>query len=342
MAYRLRPVKPFTAEFRSVAESQLSQAIHYLEDQPDGPHEAVHDARKRFKRVRALYRLIQLDAGDFRTRENARIRDMAQTLSAVRDATALVETVDYLSGHAASAEETAALAAASTALTERRDRIASEQHDLPSKMAAAARTCRTAIAALDELDLDDDPRRTAKRLAKAWKKQRRKAVKALGGCEEHADGEVYHDLRKCGQTYWMHLSLLGDIWPSAMLAKQRQAKELVDLLGHEHDLSVLTSLVNESPELFGDGETLALVIGAIITRQQALRTEALDKAHQVFADSAETEGALIALLWERATTTPKPSGQKPAGARKDRKRTKAKPSKGEHAAGQESALREPV
>ncbi|WP_117195746.1 CHAD domain-containing protein [Rhizobium terrae] len=315
MAYRLRPAKPFTAEFRSVAESQLAHAIRLLEEQPDGPHEAVHAARKRFKRVRALYRLIQPDAAEFRARENARIRDMAQTLSAVRDATALVETVDYLAGHAGSPEEFSALTVASKALTERRDRIASEEHDLAAKMAAAADTCREAIAAIEELELDDDPKKSARRLAKAWKKQRRKALGALGGCEEHADAEVYHELRKCGQTYWMHLSLLGEIWPSAMLAKQKQAKDLVDLLGHEHDLSVLTGLVNENPELFGDGDTLALILGAIITRQQALRHEALEKAHEVFADSAETESALIELLWKKAAATPR-RRRKPAKVRK--------------------------
>ncbi|MCJ9671381.1 MULTISPECIES: CHAD domain-containing protein [unclassified Neorhizobium] len=305
MAYRLRPAKSFTDEFRSVAESQLSHAIRLLEDQPDGQHEAIHDARKRFKRVRALYRLVQPDAKTFRRQENTRIRDMAQTLSAVRDATALVETVDYLAGHAGSPEELSALTTASKALTERRDRIASEEHDLRAKMAAAVDTCRAAIAALDDLDLDNDPHKTAKRLAKAWKDQREKALGALAGCEEHGDAETYHGLRKCGQTYWMHLSLLGGIWPSAMLAKQQQAKALVDLLGHEHDLSVLTGLVNESPELFGDSDTLARVLGAIITRQQALRHEALEAAHEVFADSAETESGLIALLWEKAATTPR-------------------------------------
>ena len=300
MAYRLRPDKPFTAEFRSVAESQLERAIHLLQERPEGPHEAIHDARKRFKRVRALYRLIQTDAREFRQRENARIRDMARTLSAVRDATALVETVNYLASHASSPEELAALAVASKALTERRDRIASEEHDLPAKMAAAVATCRDAIAALEELHLDDSSNKSARRLARTWKKQRVKALAALQACEEHADAEVFHDLRKSGQTYWMHLALLGPVWPSAMLAKQNEAKELVDLLGHEHDLSVLTELVNESPELFGNSDTLALVIGSIIARQQALRHEAVKKAHEVFADSAEAESALIGILWERA------------------------------------------
>ncbi|TWF52028.1 CHAD domain-containing protein [Neorhizobium alkalisoli] len=325
MAFRLRPDRPFTAEFRSVAENQLKKAIGFLENQPDGPHEAIHDARKKFKRVRALYRLIEPDAKDFRRAENARLRDMAKTLSAVRDATALIETVDYLTTEAGSEEEQAALASASNALTKRRDRIAAEEHDLPAKMAAAADTCRAAIAALDGLELDDHHRRTAKRLGKVWEKQRRKAIAALSQCHDNTHAEAFHDLRKCGQVYWMHLSLLRDAWPSAMAAKQRETKLLVDRLGHEHDLSVLTEIINESPDIFGSSETLALVIGAIITRQQALRHEALDLAEKVFADSAERESDVIALLWlEASRLSGKVHAEKPSD---------------KHIQGQEIALR---
>lgn len=302
MAFRIRPDRPFTAEFCSVVEHQLRQAIHFLEEQPDGPHEAIHDARKKFKRVRALYRLIQPDAKAFRLRENERIRDMAKTLSIVRDATALVETVDYLAGEAVSPEEIAALNTASKALIERRDRIASDETDLPAKIAAAVQTCRDAIEALAELQLDDSPQKTARRLARAWRKQLSRAAADLVACEEGADAEAFHDLRKVGQTYWMHLALLSDLWQSAMRAKKEQAKMLVDLLGHEHDLSVLTQTVNENPDLFGDSDTLALLIGAIIARQQELRHKAIEQAKIVFADDADTEAARIALLWREAAS----------------------------------------
>ncbi|HEX2147214.1 MAG TPA: CHAD domain-containing protein [Pseudorhizobium sp.] len=302
MAFRIRPDHRFTAEFRAVARRQLEQAIHFLQDQPDGPHEAIHDARKKFKRLRALYRLIQSDAREFRNRENERLRETAKSLSTVRDATALVETVSYLAGEAGSPEEFAALNTASTALLERRDRIASEEADLPAKIDAAIVACRDAINALDDLELDDAPRKTARRLAKAWRKQLSRAAADLVACEEGADAEAFHDLRKVGQTYWMHLSLLSDIWPTAMRAKQREAKALVDILGHEHDLSVLTQVVNENPELFGDSDSLALLIGAIIARQQDLRQRAIEQARLVFADDADTEAARIALLWQEAAS----------------------------------------
>src|SRR5688572_23232323 len=96
MAYRIRPERPFTAEIRRVAQEQLRGAVTDFEERPKGLHEAIHDARKKFKRLRALYRLVASDAPEFRRQENARIRDMAKTLSVVRDATALIETADYL------------------------------------------------------------------------------------------------------------------------------------------------------------------------------------------------------------------------------------------------------
>lgn len=300
MAYRIRPSEPFTQEFRRVAENQLSRAIDLLEQQPDGQHKAIHDSRKRFKRLRALYRLIEPDAKAFRATENARLRDIAHSLSTARDATALIETVEYLVGGASSAEEIAALTDASNALIERRDRIVAAETDLDDRIAAAVTACCEAIAALATLKVSDGARKTARRLAKAWRKQRRAAAAALVVCHEHGDADVFHDLRKCGQTYWMHLSLLTDLWPSAFAAKRDDAKQLVDLLGHEHDLSVLTHLINEEPDLFGDGDTMARLLGVVIARQQQLRAEALAAADTVFAGDMEQESDVIAILWRAA------------------------------------------
>ncbi len=301
MAYRIRPSKRFTNEFISVGCSQLEKAVTVLSDQPDGPHAAIHAARKRFKRLRALYRLVAPDAHDFRERENTRIREMARSLSTVRDATALVETVDYLATQATSAEEFTALSQASRTLMDRRDRIAESEVDLPQKIAHAIETCGEAIAALQQLDLSDNRHRTARRLGKVWTKQQKKAQLALMHCLANHEAEAFHDLRKRGQVYWMHLSLLRDLWPSAMAAKRAEAKLLVDLLGHEHDLSVLTQTVNENPDEFGTSDTLALLIAAIITRQQALRQEALERAQSVFQDDPVREGKIIETLWSEAS-----------------------------------------
>ncbi|MFA7415652.1 MAG: CHAD domain-containing protein [Rhizobium sp.] len=302
MSYRIRPGRSFTAEVRAVAAAQLRLAIASFEEQPDGLHEAIHEARKKYKRVRALYRLIAADAKDFFVRENARLRDTAATLSLVRDATALIETATYLQDHALNPEEETALAHARAALTARRDALAAGEHDLPEKAQAASESCREAIAALSHLTFDDAPRKTARRLARGWRKNLSRARTALAACHTSAHAEVFHELRKSAQTYWMHLSLLRDVWPSAMAAKRAEAKALFTTLGHEHDLALLVALLDSEPGILGGGAELSHLLGVIIRQQQELRRTALHLAEQIFADTPERESMIIEALWTAAAT----------------------------------------
>src|SRR5689334_2251019 len=95
MAYRLS-TDDLAASFRRVAGEQLGGAAGGLED-PDDPVEAVHDARKRLKKTRALLRLARpaMRADAFRA-YNRELRDQGRALSGARDADVMVETVDLL------------------------------------------------------------------------------------------------------------------------------------------------------------------------------------------------------------------------------------------------------
>ncbi|MBB4143992.1 CHAD domain-containing protein [Rhizobium rhizoryzae] len=302
MAFRIRPSRSFPQEFRRVTRSQLNVAIETLQQRENGVHEAIHAARKRFKRVRALYRLIEPDSKDFRHRENARIRDMAKSLSTVRDATALVETLDYLQSVTDQPDELRSLAEVQSCLRDRRDRIASEEeHDLERKLSDAVATCTDAVAALDELEISASRARTARRLERVWAKQLRKAQRAITACHETRAEDAFHELRKCGQIYWMHLAILRDLWPTAMKAKESEARALVALLGHEHDLSVLLQVINEDPALVPDSDSLAHLYAAIIRSQQSLREQTLDRASHVFAEDPAREASIIATLWSEAS-----------------------------------------
>lgn len=300
MAYRIRPDRPFTGELRKAAAGELERAIALITEQPEGLHEAIHQARRKLKRVRALYRLVAEDAKDFQKHENARLRETAHALSLVRDATALIETAAYLEDHALNAEEREALAHARTALTVRRDTMAVGEADLPQKASAAVEACREAIHALDELSFDDRRQATAKRIARGWRSNLARAREAVEACRTDAHEEVFHELRKCAQDYSMHLALLRDLWPSAMVAKLAGAKALVTVLGHEHDLALLVALLDREPDVLNGGAELAHLLGAVIRQQQALRREALEIAEHLFADPPKAEARIIETLWLEA------------------------------------------
>ncbi len=208
MPFRIDPNKPFDDEIRRAGLELIEEAITSLRDQPSGRHEAVHDARKRFKRLRALYRLIARAAPDFSKEENARFRDIARSLAFAREATALVETVEYLETFATSTTQGKALRSIATVLRKRRDHAIEHEAGLDEAIAAAIAGCEEARKRLKAVSLPDELKDVTRLVKTGWAKQRKRARKALADCHEQADVEHFHELRKAGQAYWMHLGLL--------------------------------------------------------------------------------------------------------------------------------------
>lgn len=297
MAYRIRPKADFTTEFRSAAKEQLDDAIALIEEQPDGAHEAIHSFRKNLKRLRSLYRLVAREVPDFQYRENARLRDLARSLSAIRDANALVGTAQYLQQSAREPEESEALGRIVTILEGRRNWMAEAESGLERRLAETSDVLKEAIVALDAVSFDGGHRKNARKLAKSWRRTARKAKTALAACHGEASADEFHNLRKRTYDYRLYHGLLRDLWPGAMKAKRNAAKELVEDLGHIHDLAVLSELVEAEPQLFTRNDDLAHLLDAIIFRQQEDRRQALVKAEAVFADDPDEEAQRIELLW---------------------------------------------
>ncbi|HUH48416.1 MAG TPA: CHAD domain-containing protein, partial [Mycoplana sp.] len=124
MSLTLKADKPLDSEVRRVASRYLVRAKSVLEEQPDGPHEAIHTARKQFKRVRSLYRLVATADRAFQKKENERIGALGRHLRESRDATSLVETARRLADAASTAEERMAVNRIHQRLVARRDSIA--------------------------------------------------------------------------------------------------------------------------------------------------------------------------------------------------------------------------
>src|SRR5439155_20965549 len=101
--------------------------------------ETIHDVRKRFKKVRAVLRLVRAEMGE-RTycRENACFRDAGRPLTEIRDAKALLETLDDLPLECAREISSTTLAAVRQGLEARRDAIhkrKSDKEHVPEKVA---------------------------------------------------------------------------------------------------------------------------------------------------------------------------------------------------------------
>ncbi|MBC7284845.1 CHAD domain-containing protein, partial [Hoeflea sp.] len=193
MSYRIRPGEDLTTEVVRIAERQYERAMEILRDQPDGRYQAIHDARKRFKKLRGLFRLVRDASLDFYEAENARIRDMANSLSTVRDATALVETLDHLIDREREPDKQAALGAVRDRLAKRLERITKAETDLGAKIEAAIGSCEDGIEALAALRLPKGKSRTIALLARGTAKNYGRAVCALQTAIASNNPADWHD-----------------------------------------------------------------------------------------------------------------------------------------------------
>src|SRR5688572_2984408 len=98
MGFVFRAGERIDSALRRVVREQIRGAVRDLTDPPGGDrHEGVHEARKRFKMVRSVLRLARPTIGELTfALENAWYRDTGRTLSSVRDAVAMIESLESL------------------------------------------------------------------------------------------------------------------------------------------------------------------------------------------------------------------------------------------------------
>jgi CHAD domain len=119
MAYRLKEIEDVGVGLRRILLEELAEARSSPGDDLNrDPSEAIHDARKRFKKCRAVLRLAHsdIDRKEYKAL-NRSFRDAGRILSPVRDADVLVATVESL------IEDKRRLVATRTTLGERRDTV---------------------------------------------------------------------------------------------------------------------------------------------------------------------------------------------------------------------------
>ncbi|MEA2279042.1 MAG: hypothetical protein QOC78_4002 [Solirubrobacteraceae bacterium] len=278
MAYRLAVADRLTTAVRERAAEQLEEAIAHL--QGDGGHdpvEAIHEARKSLKKARSLLRLVRrdLDPPAFR-RESRALRDAGRALSGLRDADVMRETFEHL------AERSVGRLPAKE-LDELRDWLEHRSHARRNG-AAIARARRVAqelgetLARLDDLPLQRVRWKTIHRSARRVYKQGRRALRRV---EADPTVERLHEWRKRVKDLWHHQRLLRDAWPALLAAQAKEAHELSDLLGRDHDLAVLAERLRGRK----GGPDVGGILELIEHERAELQKRARDLGRRLYAES---------------------------------------------------------
>jgi CHAD domain-containing protein len=212
------------SSLRKTAREQLDGAAEGLQS-PDDPVEAVHDARKRIKKSRALLRLARpsMRPDEFRVLNRA-LRDQGRTLSGARDADVLLETVDDLAARNTRRIRRAHFDAVRTRLANQAGGDAPHADLTP--LAEGTRDWPVKKA-------------TPKTLVRALTRTYKEGRKAYETARHDPTSEHLHEWRKRVKDLWYQQRLLARSWPDVMKALAGEAKALSKLLGTDHDLAVL-------------------------------------------------------------------------------------------------------
>lgn len=291
MAYRIAGEdRSVELAVRRIAHEQIGKAIRAIDRRDEA--RAVHDVRRRCKKLRALVRMVRPVFAEYE-RENAAFRDIARIISGSRDAAVMLATHDLLATELGKGQDRRMLGAVRRRLTQRRK-------------AETALVDTATFLDLCRDQLDDARERVAgwQLGAEGWK--------AIGpGLERsfrrlHRDArcaladsspEKFHALRKQVKYHGFHACLLSPLWPEAMAPRLAVAEQLGEMLGLHHDLWVYETRIAAAPDDFCAGPALDALLSLARLKQaelEALSAPLLDRL------LSETPFALVerwGVLW---------------------------------------------
>src|SRR6516165_1296521 len=97
MAFQLKADQPVSSEIRRIVVKQLELATSELKSIGDPEsNEAIHAARRRIKKIRAVIRLIEPVLNKASREADKRLRDVNRMLAPVADGHEIVETLKHL------------------------------------------------------------------------------------------------------------------------------------------------------------------------------------------------------------------------------------------------------
>jgi len=286
MSYRLALDRPIAEELRRAAREQIRRGLSEIADPGLGPHETVHQVRKRCKKIRGLLRLARPAlAGDAYSDLNGFFRDAARMLSDVRDAQAVRETYDDLMDAYGDQVDRRAFAPVRRRMT--LDLAAIENADVVDRLDRFRRRMERADSEVPTWPLEVDgfgPLR--KGLRRTW----RRGVDGLASAAERGSVEDLHEWRKRTKYHWYHCRLLRDLWRPVMEARIEQTHRLSDLLGDHHDLAVLREHLAVDPDRWASARDLEVLDALAVRGMDRLEAEALTLGRRLYTDSPKALG----------------------------------------------------
>lgn len=259
MSAKPRAPLPDPPDVRHLACASLANAAVWLEA-PRLSDRAVHAVRKELKRARAMLRLMRSGLGEAAyRRDNAELRDVARSLSAVRDSRVLLDTLKGLAtlrGGGPSSEGRKDLCAQLRREHVWARRLLREETAAVKRARPVLHAVRSRLAPRHAERYDWSVLEAGLRGVYARARHTLRRVRSVPSTEN------LHELRKQTKYLWHQLQALAPALDRRNGACVEAARRLSDLLGDDHNLAVLRRKAFEAPLKPGARQRLVARIDA--------------------------------------------------------------------------------
>ncbi|HEY5894985.1 MAG TPA: CHAD domain-containing protein [Chthoniobacterales bacterium] len=254
---------------------------------------AIHEVRKRCKRVRGVLRLLRPHAETLYQEENVVFREVARKLSPFRDADARLEAFDALlqppdcdgprfSSIREFLTDTAQNGNSTNEFTSRIATIAKEAQDAQKRFKAMD------FWEGDGFDLIEPG------LRKTYKRGQQAMTMAYRGEPEKT---AFHEWRKRVKDLGYQLQVLRELWPPVLKRLHKEVDDLGRLLGQDHDITVLQQSVQDPVSGRVSKGDLSAFLDFIGKRAGELREQALPIGERIYAEESEDFTKRMRAYW---------------------------------------------
>ena len=275
---------------KRVLLGEIVGAREALADGTISREEAVHRVRRRLKRARAVFSVVEEVPGANRDHRTAQARDIGRLLAGARDADVVAREARRVLARA----EGRTVAAAGV-LVERLETAQQAAHAVLPPLDEVAARLRAAEADARSLpDRFEAGRLLADAIVAAYRRGRRDWRDLCDG----ASVEAMHDWRKRVKRR-RHLSALVPIdTPLTTRALQRDLDDLGEILGEEHDLALLAARLDEDAALLRPREGRDGVVDLIERRRRRLAKKAVELGEELYGARSRDAAAVLEPLRE--------------------------------------------
>jgi CHAD domain-containing protein len=294
MGYRFEVDETVDDGFHRITEEQVGAALAALEGVGGpGGDEAVHDSRKRGKKLRGLLRLVRPVLGDAYGPANAAFRDAGRELSALRDADAALASFDDLVAASSDLLPEGGLGAVRAGLAADAERAAGRDRRARAEAAAELSRAGGRRVARAGLDVSGWPA-LAPGLARTYRRGRR----ALADVRRDPHPERVHEWRKRAKDGWYHVRLLEHAAPSVLRPLDDAFHALSDALGDAHDLVVVAERLRADPDRYGGPDQVPAAVDLSNRRRRALEGRAVRLGARLYAEKPPIFAARLGGFWQ--------------------------------------------